>query len=128
MRTANESAVDLETWGEMKRNILIAVAVVTLGLVAGCAGETDPFIYGSEVMLPEEIEIYREFLLAAEEPELSEGIAAQKALVEARAKEFDVVLASRRNRGSIASRIGQSGSPVGSDFYTGGNFISATPQ
>ncbi len=113
---------------EMKNLLFIALALATMGAISGCAGDTDPFIYGSEVMLPEEIEIYREFLLASEGPELADGIAAQKEMVDTRAADLGIMLAKRRNRGSIASRLGQSGSPMGNEVRGTGNAISATPQ
>ncbi len=112
----------------MKNLLFIAFALATMGAISGCAGDTDPFIYGSEVMMPEEIEVYREFLLAAEGQELAEGKAAQKEMVDARADELGITLARRRNRGSIASRLGSSGSPTGDEFYSTGNAVSATPQ
>ncbi len=111
----------------MKNLLLIAFALTTMGAISGCAGETDPFIYGSEVMLPEEIEVYREFLLAAEDPELADGIAAQKEMVDARADELGITLVKRRKRESTASRLGRSGSPTGDEFYSTGNMVSATP-
>lgn len=112
----------------MKILLSIAFALAMTGALSGCAGETDPFIYGNEVMLPEEIEVYREFLLAAEGQELADGIAAQKEMVDARADELGITLAKRRNRGSIASRLGQSGSPMGSEIRGTGNAVSATPE
>lgn len=126
----------------MRRIILLSAAAILVAGISGCAGGSDTYVYGHEVMSVAEVEAYRTVLATANGADRAIAIAEHNELVENRAQETSVSLkteAQARPRRTVAdnssrltattgSRLGRTSGRVEAGIGGTANSISATPD